>query len=358
MRPDTVRLLAAGRDFQGWKSVRVRRTMNRCAGGFDLAVSWRGRFDNPALPAVVVGDACQVLVGEERVITGYVDEVDVAQDATMTEATVAGRDKTADLVDCSAVRGSGQWRGRRIEQVAAELAAPFGVGVRAEADTGKPLQTFALQEGETVFEAIERMARLRALLLVADAQGDLVITRSGTERVGTPLVLGKNVLSLRARADGRDRYSSYTVKGQTPGAYLEGVASSTQMVARAKDPNVRRYRPLIIVNDAPDVAATLQQRAQWEAKVRAARASVVHARVQGWRHDSGLWEPNRLVHLVAPSMQLNHELLIAEVEFSLDESGTVSQLTLMPGDAFDELPVRESPVGAIGLIYPKPGVGR
>lgn len=350
---DTLHLVTGGRDFAGWKGVRVRRSMVQCAGQFELQVSWlRSAYDGAN--RIAPGEACEVLMGDERVITGYVDTVDINIDAASHEVTVSGRDKTADLVDCSAVRRSGQWRGLKIEAIAAELAAPFGVRVRADVDTGTALQSFALQEGETVFEAIERAARIRALLLVSDADGALVITRAGTTRVRTPLVLGENALSMRGTQDMRDRFSSYSIKGQAPGSDFFSGAQVSQMQAKATDPEVKRYRPLVLMNDAPDLGATLRQRAQWEANVRAARSTEIEVTVQGWRHADGLWQPNALVPVYAEPLLLDDDLLITAVEYQLDERGTTTRLALTRADAFTLLPITAKPAAAASAFWQLP----
>lgn len=333
-------LLAAGRSYAGWQAVQVTLSMEQCAGAFALAVSerWTGQGADWVIPA---GEACAVMIDGQTVITGHVDQVRMSMDAGSHTVELAGRDATADLVDCSAVRKAGQWRGLRIEQIAAELAEPFGVAVRAEVDTGRPLASFALQEGESVFEAIERAARIRALLLVSDGTGGLVLTRAGVRRVATQLVMGENILSARVGLDMRDRFSTYTVKGQAPGNDLFSGKSASQIKATATDPGVGRHRPLIITNDAPDVGATLAQRVQWEASVRAARSYDIEITVQGWHHQDGLWQPNTTVAVVAPELRLDTDLLITRVVFTLDERGSVTQLQMTHAEAYSLLPLME-----------------
>lgn len=340
-----VDLLASGRSHAGWQAVQVRLGMDQCAGMFNLQVSerWTGQDVDHAIAA---GERCELQLDGETVITGWVDESRLSMDASSHAVELTGRDATGDLVDCSAVRKAGQWRGLRIEQIAAELAAPFGVAVRADVDTGRPLASFALQEGETVFEAIERAARIRALLLVSDGRGGLVITRAGVQRVATPLVLGENILQARVGIDLRDRFSSYTLKGQAPGSDFFSGASASQVRAAATDPGMRRHRPMIITNDAPDVAATLQQRALWEANVRAARSHDIEVLLQGWRHAAGIWRPNALVPVVAAVLRLEADLLITHVTFSLDDRGSTTTLRLTRADAFNALPLRAAATGS------------
>lgn len=335
-----VQLLAGGSAYGGWKSVQVQLGMEQMAGQFTVGLSerWAGQEVDRQVPA---GARCEVQIDGETVITGWVDGLRQALDSGRRAVEISGRDATADLVDCSAVAGAGQWRGRRIEQIAAELCAPFGVQVVAEVDTGKPLPSYALQEGETVFEALERAARLRALLLTSDGTGRLVITRAGQRRAPTALVMGENIVGIEVRTDMRDRYSAYTAKGQMPGTDTTNGAAAAQLRALATDEGVRRHRPLVLTADAPDAGATLQQRAAWEANVRAARSVEVAVVVQGWRHAAGLWRPNTLVRVEAPAVRLEQDMLLSAVQYALDERGTLCELRLTRPEAYTLLPVRE-----------------
>lgn len=347
-RPDELALLTGGRVYGGWTTVIVGRSIEQLAGGFSVSVSerWPGQ---DAVRAIAPGEKFELMLGGARVMTGWVDTVDLGMDHLSHTVEVSGRDLTGDLVDCSAVSKTGQWQGQKIEAIARDLARPFGLKVRDDVDTGVALASFALQEGETVFEAIERAARIRALLLTTDGDGTLVITRAGVKRVSTTLMTGVNILDCRARLDLRDRFAEYTAKGQAPGDDYFNAEAVSQIRAVAKDPGVTRYRPLVLTNDAPDLAATLRQRVQWEANVRAARSTEVQVTVQGWRHATGLWEPNTIVRLVAPPLRIDADLLISSVQYSLDQRGTVTTLQLTRADAYKLLPTAlQTASGAAG----------
>ena len=347
-KPDELELLTGGRSYGGWTSVRVGRSVEQLAGEFSVSVSerWPGQ---DSVRAITPGDKFELKLGGQRVMTGWVDTVELGLDQRSHTVEVTGRDVTADLVDCSAVSKTGQWQGQKIEAIARDLARPFGLQVRADVNTGVALTSFALQEGETVFEAIERAARIRALLLITDGDGTLVITRAGVKRVSTTLRTGVNILDCRARLDLRDRFAEYTAKGQAPGSDYFNAAAVSQIRAVARDLDVKRYRPLVLTNDAPDLAATLRQRVQWEANVRAARSTEVEVTVQGWRHASGLWETNTIVPLVAPPLRIDADLLISSVQYVLDDRGTVTVLHLTRADAYRLLPaVAQTANGAAG----------
>ena len=350
-------LTCNGRVHAGWESMRISRSMEHCANSFQLAVSelWPGQASTYS---IMPGAPCEVRLAGTTVISGYVDDVSLEQDAQRHAVGVTGRDKAADLVDCSAVVKGGQWLGQRVEAIAAQLAKPFGITVSTAVDTGKPLTSFALQEGETVFDAIDRAARMRALLLVSDAKGGLVITRASTDVVATPLVMGVNVLQASVKMSLRERFSLYIAKGQKSPALAwsgetTGAKAAAQVRAQTTDPEVPRHRPMIITGECQDVAASLQQRVQWEANVRAARSVEVVVRVAGWAHADGLWEPNKLVTVSLPSLRIaRSKLLIKACQYSLGADGSSTELTLTRPDAFTLLPLK--PQGAGGLHWTPP----
>lgn len=330
--PD-VRLKVAGSEYGGWKRIRISRSIEQLAGSFDLAVSelWPGQDYERR---ILAGDACSVLVDGQALVTGYVDDVSIAHGSTRHEVGVSGRDATGDLVDCSAIKGSGQWASRTLEQIATELCKPFGIKVRAEVNTGKAFNGFALQEGETVFEALERMARIRAVLLTTDGTGALVITRAGSSRVSTSLVLGENILEATGTISMRERFSEYVLKGQAAGDDFASGEAVSQVKARSTDAAVKRYRPLVVVSEEQGDGVTLKDRARWEATFRAARGTDITITVQGWTHSGGLWTPNTIVHVNDKWMRLDDDLLIKGVKLLLDENGTRTELSLTRPDAF------------------------
>lgn len=330
-------LVLGGVSYGGWTAIYVHRSLEEVAGTFELALT--ERWPEHEQPLVIQpGAACVVTIAGKPVITGYVDTVDQGYDATNHTLTVSGRDKTADLVDCSATFSKGEWRNAKIDQLARDLAGPFGITVRSTGDLGAPFLTFAIEPGESAFDCLERAARQRGLLLASNGAGDLVVGHAGTGKVGTALRSGENLLAGGVRNDNAMRYSQYTVLGQRAGSDQVSGAAAAQVKAQASDAGATRYRPLVIVDEDQGDIASFQRRAKWEASVRAARALTYTALVQGWMHASGPWETNTLVQVYDPVLRLGRELLVRDVDYGLDpSSGQVTQLVLTPAEAYSIL---------------------
>jgi prophage tail gpP-like protein len=323
-----------GKKYGGWQRVDIDRGMEQIAGTFsvELTERWHGH-DQPW--SIMPGNECAVLIDGAVVITGYVDEVNPHYDADGHGVTISGRDRTGDLVDCSAIHKGGEWTNATLQRIAADLCAPFGISVTVQASVGAAFPKFTIQQGEAVFEALDRAAKQRGVLLMSDGAGNLVLGRTGTGRVGTILAKGQNIEQGQGQFSHRDRHSQYIIKGQSPGSdYSSSPEHHTQTRSTAVDSAVTRYRPLIVIADQGD-GSTYQDRAVWERNIRAGKGSRVTYTVTGWRHNGGLWMPNQLVRVQDDWIGIDDELLICQVRLSLSESGSQTTLDLCRKEAFD-----------------------
>ncbi|MQX36812.1 phage baseplate assembly protein [Roseospira navarrensis] len=324
--------------WRGWTSVSVTRSIEAVAGAFDLTLTRR----TGARLRIPLGGPCRVSVEDERgrrtpVLTGYIDDVEPSYDAQSHEVTVRGRDAAGDLVDCSAIHlPSGEWHGVTLDQIARDLVAPYGISVRAAADTGPAFASFRIQEGETVWDALERACRYRGILAMSDGLGGLVLTTPAQARdTGATLerVPGTRVLSARGMMSHRDRYSTITVKGQSAlddGFGVEAVAAGRASVT---DAGVPRHRPLIVLAEEGE---SLADRAAWERTVRQGRSRRAEITVAGWRDDAdALWRPLTLVRVVDPWLALDRAMLIAGVTYDKSDDGTTATLEVVAEGAFD-----------------------
>ncbi|MEW6612711.1 MAG: phage baseplate assembly protein [Pseudomonadota bacterium] len=366
---DRLTLKVGGSLYGGWKSVAIRTGIEQIAGSFELAITERWPHQ-PRDWAIPPGEFCQVLIGDDVVISGYVDTVAVSYDAASHEIQVTGRDRAGDLVDCSAP--STAFTGLTFEEIARRLCDPFGIEVYDETVSGKKLTVKekkagkkgtpprktravgkvpkqAVQAGETVFKTLEKLARSEGVLLVSDGEGGIVITRAGLAGdCQTVLEFGKNILRASFEHSHANLYSEITVKGQAAAAgadrfdVVHASPKGTVKRRQAKTGNsqIARYRPLIIIAETQADARRCQSRAEWEAGNREAKARRVAVTVQGWREAPGgaLWRINRRVRVKCPWMRLDEWWLIAAVSYKLDESGTTAELSLVGEKAFDQLP--------------------
>ncbi len=329
-----VSLRVAGTVYQGWTRVSVTAGIERAARDFrfDITRQWPG--DEGMQHNCRPGDSCVLMIGDDRILTGYIDAVPVQYDSGRITLGLSGRSKTADLIDCSAPSSPGQWLGQSVEQIASALAAPYGISVRSEADTGATISDHQVQQGETAFESIDRLLKQRQLLATDDSDGALVFIKPGTRSATTALVLGQNILTADYPNDWKDRYSTYTCKGQGSGTDDAFGADVSEAEGTATDTAVTRHRLLIVQQSGQADTISCDDRAAYERDLRAARSQAVTYTVQGWRQaDGSLWQPNMIVRVTDALLGLDLAMLITEVTYTLDQSGTLATLAVMPPEA-------------------------
>jgi prophage tail gpP-like protein len=296
MRP-LVELVVDGRRYGGWTAVRVTRGVERMAADFDLTVTeaWPGRSEPWAIRP---GSACRLLVEGEPLIDGWTDDYAPSFSARDHRAGIGGRSRTADLVDCSVMQAGGQFKGCDLAQIARTLCAPFGVPVRIDEGVavGAPFPDVQVQQGETVFELLDRLASLRGVLLTDGPDGALVVTVAGCRRASGALVQGVNILEASATLAHRERYSLYVVKGQRAGSDEVFRLDAAQVSAEAADPAVTRHRPLLLLAEGQVDPAAARIRARWEALARGPVA-------RGARHRAGLAPAQRGIVVLVSSGQ-------------------------------------------------------
>lgn len=320
-------LLVNGGLYRGWQSADICLSIEQLAASFTLSITETG--GKPAAWAINTGDLCVLQVAGKPVITGAIDNREASRGDSGRSVVVSGRSKTADLVDCSAIHKTGSWSKAPLEQICRDLCAPFGITVQVACGTGKPFPRFAIEQGESCFETMDRACKLRGVLAMASPTGELLLTRAGTTSIYAPLDARRPGIEAASKIDSLiDRFDHYLIKGQSPD---EGV---TPTKASALDTEVKRYRPLIIIADSGD-AASYADRGRWECNVRRGRGQRYCATVTGWQHAGAVWAPNHLVRCIDPDFALDEPLLLAAVNLRLDNDGSRADLEFSDPSAYE-----------------------
>lgn len=352
---NSVTLTVNGLNYGGWKSISISAGLERLARDFTLAITWKWPGNTVQRPPEA-GQKCQVYIGNDLVLTGYIFATPISYDGNSITLAVQGRSLTADLVDCAAITQDGkqgQWRQQELRQIVRELCNPYGITVIDETElaerkkqaiqvaqlatgTASPQQqkkkqdTLAdhtIEPGETVFESINRLLSIYRQFATDDGHGRLIIAKVASGGyASTELVLGKNILNASTELDFSETYSEYRVLGQT--------SKTTNINGKAEDPRAPRKRVLIIQQNGQIDNKKAEDRANWEASHRMGKALETNYTVNGWRQGTGqLWLPNTIVRVRDELIDFDRDMLIMEVTYSLDEGGMLTHLRVAPPEA-------------------------
>ena len=369
---ERVALRSNGRELTGWTSVSITAGMTMACRSFNVGITYAWPQARDVISAVRMGDPVEVWIGADPVLTGYIFSTPLSYSSDSLTVSISGRSRTADVVDCSpaawlqreipqtaaaqwsTARASApagqlisatslkaaQWKNQRIEQIAADLCAPYGVEVVLQTSTGDPVTLHAIDPGETAFDSINRMLGVCQLFATDDPAGRLVITSPGAGgSAAGGLESGVNILTGSIQRDGSSLFSDYVVTGQRSGSDSAFGATTNQTIAAATDSRSSRFRLLALDQSGEATPDLCQRIANFEQRRRRALLQSVSYAVVGWRDARGrLWTPNTFVHVRDHFFDIDADLLLAEVSYSMSEQGCIATLNLAPVEAFEAEP--------------------
>ncbi|KQN00573.1 phage baseplate assembly protein [Sphingomonas sp. Leaf25] len=353
---DDLTLIVGGTEITGWQEIEVTLRAEGFPNSFHIALSSK----EPISSIVRAGEICTVLLGRDKVITGYIDR-DVPGGTPNTHViNVLGRGLTQDLVDCSAEWPQGQLTQADALTIASTLALPYSIGVELGegAAAGDKVPQWNLNYGETGAEIIQRVARNAGLLAYENAQGHLLLTTVGATRAASGIVYGQNVERWSVDNATDQRFSEIVCCASSMNVLQD--LGGNDFYHTERDPNVARHRLMYMVLEsvADDPQGFTIRKAQWEIARRAGRSTIVSATIDSWRDAAGdLWMPNTIVPVELPARLPASDLVVAEVTFRRSsESGTTAELRLMPREAFVPEPITLNPISTadIDAVEPAP----
>ena len=380
--------------FASFMQVEIVRDLAELAGSFSLRCYEPKRSRDFLGGVAAIADAAGAAPGQsatlsldgETVMVGWVDRIRLGTRGEDLSCEVHGRDKAGDLVDCAALPGGpAELIGLRLRAIVERIAAPFGLKVRSDVEDGAPFARFGIDPGETAAEAIAKACRQRAVLCVSDGVGGLVLTRGGKQRGAGALRLGEGILESDVTLDWEQRFSEVIVKGQTekaagnrqatarldtsvppitidppapPAASAPGrrERAGVLMTGRARDEEITRYRPRVVMAGAQSGGASVQEQADWAVRVQRGKSTLFEYTVPDWRTGTTrvLWRPNELVPVDDRFAGVFAEMLVVGVTYLYDEQGARTRLRIAGRSAFDLVAEGEER-GSVRQRLPAPG---
>jgi prophage tail gpP-like protein len=337
---DTVRLVINSKAWAGWTDVRITRGLERMPGDFELHATQTSPAENHISPF----DACEVRIGKDTVITGYVDRVAPSMTSRQHTVAFAGRGKCQDLVDCSAEAPSGQFKNSTILEIAQTLCKPYGIQAFMSGDPGKVLPFFNVDLTDSGWNVIERLARYLQLVAYERADGNLQLVQvqqSSFPVAASGFAEKVNVEQAEALFAGDRRFGEYQVVRN--GIEILRSAGFQNTITTVQDGGVPRHRRRVMVaeNSGPGIDdITGQARAEWECYRRIGRAALLRLTTDSWRAvDGKLYEPGQLARFQLPTLYLDDvQWLISEVTYRYGADGMHCDITAQPLLAFTQQP--------------------
>ena len=334
-----IEVFANGKLFKDWTAANVSRSLSNIAAGFSLTLTTSDTSGGRV--QLWPGDAVKIRVDGIDVLDGYVNRVSPSFSGSQHSLLVQGFEKTCDLVDCC-VESPVEWANKTLDRIVSDIVGKFGLNFYnpENVDVGAAFESFAIDPGTKALDAIGKICKERGILPCSNGLGKVYLLQPSSAKRGPELVQGKNLISSSAEYSLSSRYSDYFVYGT--GKAKKRVEST------AKDSDVKRYRPLVIVDANSVCKENTDARADWECSTRKAKSLQLKCSVKGWMRDvSNLWEPGLIVSVKAPDLFVDEpvDLLVSAVNYSFGPGGSLTNLTLVQEGCFAPQPeIKKNPV--------------
>lgn len=339
---DQVKLQVKNKDYIGaWEEIFITRAVNEASSSFSVQATipntpeFNGfRFDK--------GDEVKVYYGRDLLITGYIETITIEYDGNNSRTVIEGNSTTIDLVDSSSTE-FGQFANQTLGEIVEKLCKEYKVQVVVDADIKDKIASFQIKtDGETVYDAIQRLADTQGLNVSDTPDGKLLLYFVGKNKSKNQIVVDKHtntgVLSCRASQSEKNEYSKIVVKGQKESYDDESDfgKKSSQIMEQAVSTTMTRQRVKVIRADTQLTKEKAIERAMTEQQASSGMSNELFYTVQGWRGNAGeLWREGTTVNVFDVRCNIDHvPFSISKVEYIINNSGTIAQLTMYPDYAF------------------------
>lgn len=331
---DEIILKVNGLNYTGWISLELKRSVRALSGMFTLKVSdsWSTQKKSWFM---VPGDFCELYIGTELMISGYVDDLDYSTNSTSREISITGRDKTGDLVDCSLDIKQSQFDGISLNNLLTMFCQPFGIKFTNHTSINPTVNSFKVNPGSSVHDAIDELSKKYGFIACSTPDGNLIIPKIGETFASDYIEEGVNLIECSVKFDHKERFSRYVLKGQASGSDDASGEQAYSVHAVTTDPDVKRFRPKVIIESDQTFEKNLQRRAEWEMNLRASKGTAGSVELRGWRQrDGSLWTDNLMINFRSPYLGMEAQFLVGEITYTLNDQGRRVKLDFLRKEVF------------------------
>ena len=344
---EIAKLVVGGMYYSDWETVWVQHRWHDPYNYFRFTAAERDPV--PALWDRIQfkpGDPCGIYLGGVLALTGIILVRQVAYEANSHGVSLQGKGKAWEITGSILPEegdGGGNFKGD-LTSVVSQVLAPTSVRIGGILGTidGTPINEKNgghFQQGESRYQFIERLARMRNVDIANNKNGDVVLVGPHAVTANAAVIEGENIISAQVVINGEDKYTYVLTSGQRPPDDQTNGTAASEMRAKVTTPDppgvsVPEFRPLLVPIEHPVLTQhEVEMRAEKEARFAGTRidADIV---VYGWFDQNGeLWKVGTEVIVNSPMVPTDDlpggMLTIVTATFTQDSnSGTRTSLHL------------------------------
>jgi prophage tail gpP-like protein len=365
--PDEVATLTVnGTPYRDWTAVTVTDDLEstpptfafECTEFSPLPVSFSSMQIAP-------GDECTISLGGAPMMTGYVKERHVGYAGKEHSILITGASRVDNLVRTSILpTTNGVYDNMTLEQIARKAAGNHGVNVKTIGNI--PTDIFKEVEhnpGEITFSFIEKLCRMRNVVLAGDPQGNLLLIGEHDGTTVGQLIEGKNILRASCLITDQNIMQRYSTSGAQAGHDDLYGDKANKGVREAQGKSAKPIFFHTFAETATSSDTELQYRVDNLKRVFEYSEIVAAITVQGWLKAKGgdPWRIREMYYVKSPMLILDQTLSCKKVVYDQrDGAGTTTTLTMVNNEYLRKHAPLSNPTSTpvVKPTQPSPVTGR
>lgn len=350
-------VVADGQRYDNWESVECIRTaedvIDHCmltVAEFSDKGAFTGNISNVKLKP---GDPAQVYLAGQLVLNGRVYLRQGVLDPNRHGVQIGIASNSQSIIPSTVDAAPGQYKNQNVQQIASACFGKVGVGFSIEGSPGGAEKIFprvSEHVGETRFNFIERLCRMRNLHMMDDGQGGIVAFRGPKGSAPSVVKEGFNLLHGRVLLKNDEHVEPLTAVGQN---YSQDTADDNRDPEANTNIDGSVNRPMKFPAEEPGDKQDMQLRVNHESDWVKHQLVDGEVTVQGWLcPDGSLWwgHVREVISVVSPSILPGDSMpfMIKGVSHrQSDEEGTTTTIFLCREDG---LGAGGEPLGGSGPL--------
>jgi prophage tail gpP-like protein len=311
---EIARLTVGGIEFTDWTALTVVDDRTQAYPFFSFECTEKSEMPSRTIQSrqIVPGDQCSVSLAGIQVLEGYVLERQVGYEGRQHTVLISGTAKTYNLaVSSIKPNTNGNYDGKTLKEITQSVIAPHQVMAKFFGDIpDMKFEHSQFHPGETVYQFLERHAKMRNVRMGSTAKGELLMVGPHDPMPSGELIEGKNILRAQCVVRDTHLYQRLATIGQQRGHNSawgdDANKGSAEVDGKGKRP-VYSYHPA-------DTPTSNDKELKWRAETqkRFTDGSEIQANitVQGWVQGNGsLWEADKYYSVTSPMLILEGESL-------------------------------------------------
>lgn len=293
---------------------------------------------DPKALKLAPGDRVDIILGGKEVIKdGYIKARQASYDANRHAIRIDGLARAGPMLEVSVDRKDVQFQDYTFEAIANRLLKPVGVKFKfAKKPKGadEKFPNVIIHQGERIYEALERLARQRAIWLSTDGDGTVIGGNAEGGGGGVQLEEGVNILSASSYIE-FPGVEKYITSGQGKGSDELFGRRAAAVSAVSTIENGDKGKTIVEPIELPTTQKEAQSRADMGAMAlnsHTLRVAVTH---QGWFKPGtqDLWKLRDPVSIKSPMLfpsgKEQMSLFVWSVTWRQDAGGTLTTVELV-----------------------------